>query len=307
MLTSSRYLEAPRRLRAFVRAHETNLVFLALLIGIIGGLVVAAMRAIVEGMHVVLFDLEWGDRLSSQFRIDPLRAILVPGVGGLLLGGAFLVLSRFRPAREIDPIEANALHGGRMSFRGSVIVALQTVWSSGVGASVGLEAGYTQLASGLAASLGRAFHLRRADQRIMVGCGAAAAIAGAFGAPLAGAFYAFELVIGGYTPASLTPVGVAAVAGYFVTHGFAALSLGIGVGPVGDILGRDLAIAALLGILAVLFGIAIMRGVTVCESWLAKTALWPPLRPALGGIGVGLLALLTPQVMSSGHGALDVA
>jgi len=134
-----------------------------------------------------------------------------------------------------------------MSFRGSMIVALQTVWSSGVGASVGLEAGYTQLASGLAASLGRGFHLRRADQRLMVGCGAAAAIAGAFSAPLAGAFYAFELVIGGYTPASLTPIGVAAVAGYFVTHGFAALSMGIGIGPVGDVVGRDLAIAAVLG------------------------------------------------------------
>jgi CIC family chloride channel protein len=225
----------------------------------------------------------------------------------LLLGLAFLWLARWRPAREIDPIEANALHGGRMSFRGSVIVALQTVWSSGVGASVGLEAGYTQLASGLAASLGRGFHLRRADQRIMVGCGAAAAIAGAFGAPLAGAFYAFELVIGGYTPASLTPVGVAAVAGYFVTHGFTALSLGIGIGPVGDVLGRDLVIAALLGILAALFGIAIMRGVALCEALLSKTGLWPPLRPALGGLGVGLLALLTPHVMSSGHGALHFA
>ena len=220
MVTTSRYLEAPRRLRAFVRAHETSLVVLAALVGTIGGLVVAAMSAAVEALHVVLFNLEWGDRLSSQFRIEPLRALLVPSLGGLLLGVAFLLLPRWRPAREIDPIEANALHGGRMSFRGSVIVALQTVWSSGVGASVGLEAGYTQLASGLAASLGRGFHLRRADQRIMVGCGAAAAIAGAFGAPLAGAFYAFELVIGGYTPASLTPVGVAAVAGYFVAHAF---------------------------------------------------------------------------------------
>src|ERR1700724_3657512 len=118
MVTTSRYLEAPRRLRAFVRAHETSLVVLA--------------------------------------------------------GLAFLLLLRWRPAREIDPIEANALHGGRMSFRGSVIVALQTVWSSGVGASVGLEAGYTQLSSGLAASLGRGFNLRRADQRIMAGRGGAA-------------------------------------------------------------------------------------------------------------------------------------
>jgi CIC family chloride channel protein len=304
MVPPSRFLEAPRRLRAYVRAHETSLVLLAALIGTVGGLVVVAMSVAVAALHALFFNISIRERLSSQDSIAPLRALLVPSLGGLLLGVAFLLLLRWRPAREIDPIEANALHGGRMSFRGSLIVALQTVWSSGVGASVGLEAGYTQLASGLAASLGRGFHLRRADQRIMVGCGAAAAIAGAFGAPLAGAFYAFELVIGGYTPASLTPVGVAAVAGYFVTHGFAALSMGIGIGPVGDVLGRDLALAALLGIVSALFGIAIMRGVALCETLLAKTAIWPPLRPAIGGLGVGLLALLTPQVMSSGHGAL---
>jgi CIC family chloride channel protein len=304
MATPSRYLEAPRRLRAFVRAHETSLVVLAAMVGTIGGLVVLAMSVAVAGLHALLFNISITERLSSQPSIEMVRAVLVPSLGGLLLGVALLLLLRWRPAREIDPIEANALHGGRMSFRGSVIVALQTTWSSGVGASVGLEAGYTQLASGLAASLGRGFHLRRADQRIMVGCGAAAAISGAFGAPLAGAFYAFELVIGGYTPASLTPVGVAAVAGYFVTHGFAELSLGISVGPVGNVVGRDLAVAALLGVLAALFGILIMRGVALCETGLAKTRLWLPVRPALGGLAVGLLALLTPQVMSSGHGAL---
>jgi chloride channel protein, CIC family len=304
MATPSRYLEAPRRLRAFVRAHETSLVVLAAMIGTIGGLVVLAMSVAVAALHALLFNISITERLSSQPSVETLRAVLVPSLGGLLLGVALLLLLRWRPAREIDPIEANALHGGRMSFRGSVIVALQTTWSSGVGASVGLEAGYTQLASGLAASLGRGFHLRRADQRLMVGCGAAAAISGAFGAPLAGAFYAFELVIGGYTSASLTPVGVAAVAGYFVTHGFEELSLGISVGPVGEVLGRDLAIAALLGVLAALFGILIMRGVALCETGLAKIRLWPPLRPALGGLAVGLLALVTPQVMSSGHGAL---
>jgi len=304
MATPSRYLEAPRRLRAFVRAHETSLVVLAAMIGTIGGLVVLAMSVAVAALHALLFNISITERLSSQPSVETLRAVLVPSLGGLLLGVALLLLLRWRPAREIDPIEANALYGGRMSFRGSVIVALQTTWSSGVGASVGLEAGYTQLASGLAASLGRGFALRRADQRIMVGCGAAAAISGAFGAPLAGAFYAFELVIGGYTPASLTPVGVAAVAGYFVTHGFEALSLGVSIGPVGDVVGRDLALAALLGGLAALFSILIMRGVALCEMGLAMTGLWPPLRPALGGLAVGLLALVTPQVMSSGHGAL---
>src|ERR1700736_612398 len=150
MVTTSHYLEAPRRLRAFVRAHETSLVVLAALVGTTGGLVVAAMSAAVAGLHALFFNIGIGERLSSQPSIEPLRALLVPSLGGLLLGLAFLWLARWRPAREIDPIEANALHGGRMSFRGSVIVAAQTVWSSGVGASVGLEAGYTQLSSGLA-------------------------------------------------------------------------------------------------------------------------------------------------------------
>lgn len=304
MAINASFLEAPRRLRAFVRARESSLIGLAALIGAIGGLTVAAMSGAVSVLHSVLFNIDLGARLSSQLRIDPVCAIVVPTVGGLILGLAFLILLRWRPAREVDPIEANALHGGRMSFRGSVIVALQTIWSSGVGASVGLEAGYTQLSSGLAASLGRGFHLRRADQRIMVGCGAAAAIAGAFGAPLAGAFYAFELIIGSYTAASLAPVGVSAVTGYFVARLFSPVSLGVFAGEFGDIFGRDLAIAGCLGALAALTGITIMRGVALSEKLLQKSRLWPPLRPALGGLIVGLLALVTPQVMSSGHGAL---
>ena len=108
-------------------------------------------------------------------------AISVPLLGGLVFGiAARELLVRWRPEREIDPIEANALHGGRMSLVGSAIVAAQTVWSSGVGAAVGIEAGYTQFAGGIASRIGMAFRLRRADLRILVGCGAAGGIAGAF-------------------------------------------------------------------------------------------------------------------------------
>jgi CIC family chloride channel protein len=306
MTSTTFYLEAPRRLRAFVRARETSLVLMAALVGALAGLLTAGMSAAVNLLHDTFFHLHYGERLSAQPSIDPARALLIPSVGGLLLGLVFLVLLRFRPNREVDPIEANALHGGRMSFRGSVIVALQTIWSSGVGASVGLEAGYTQLGSGVAAAFGRAFHLRRADQRIIVGCGAAAAIAGAFEAPLSGAFYAFELIVGGYTPASLTPIGVSALAGFVVAKAFAPLSLGIVVNQIGEVRNFDLAIATLLGLAAAIVGIVIMRGVALTETVLAKTRLWPPLRPALGGLIVGALALITPQVLSSGHGALHL-
>ena len=176
-------LEIPRRLRAVVRARESSLIALAALVGAIAGVVVALMSTGVDVLHRLFFQLEPGVRLSGLLRLDPIVAISVPLAGGLVFGVARELIARWRPEREIDPIEANALHGGRMSLLGSIIVAAETVWSSGVGASVGLEAGYTQFASGIASRIGMAFRLRRADLRILVGCGAAGGIAGALNAP----------------------------------------------------------------------------------------------------------------------------
>src|ERR687885_493412 len=100
-----------------------------------------------------------------------------------------------------------------MSLLDSLGVGLETIVSNGAGASVGLEAGYTQVGSGAGSWLGLAPRPRRNALRMLVGCGAAGAIGAAFGAPLTGAFYAFELVLGGYTVQALVPVLASAVVG----------------------------------------------------------------------------------------------
>ena len=105
-----------------------------------------------------------------------------------------------------------------MSLNDSLIVVAQTIMSNGVGASIGLEAGYTQIGSAMASRFGRMFRVRRNDLRLLVGCGAAAAIAGAFNAPLTGAFYAFELVIGTYSLGTFAPVAVAAIVAVAVVN-----------------------------------------------------------------------------------------
>jgi CIC family chloride channel protein len=297
--------EVPHRLRAIVRARESSVIVLAAAIGIIGGLVVAAMGAAVGFMHVTFFGLDPGERLSGRISLDPLYAFMTPCLGGLLFGLATAYITR-RRGTEVDPIEANALHGGRMSMRGSLIVAAQTVWSSGVGASVGLEAGYTQLSSGIASAIGRAFRLRRADMRVLVGAASAAAIAGAFGAPLGGAFYGFELIIGSYSIASLAPVGMASLLGYLTAQAFTPARLGIETGTMSGLAVHDLVVAGGFGVLAAGFGIALMRGVAACEQLFTRLRVKPALRPMIAGAVVGLLAMVSPQVMSSGHGALHL-
>ena len=301
----TRPLEVPHRLRAIVRARESSVIVLAVIIGSIAGLAVAAMGEAVGYMHQLIFGLDPGERLSGLASLDPIRAFLPPCLGGLLFGLVTAYITR-RRGTEVDPIEANALHGGRMSMRGSLIVAAQTVWSSGIGASVGLEAGYTQLASGIASAIGRSFRLRRSDMRILVGCGAAAAIAGAFGAPLGGAFYGFELVIGSYSIASLAPVGMASLVGYLTAQVFTPDRLGIETGAVSSLAVHDVVIAAFVGVLAAGFGIMLMRGVAACELLFTRLRVKPALRPMFGGAVVGLLAIVSPQVMSSGHGALHL-
>ena len=305
MRWKGRPLEVPHRLRAIVRARESSIIVLAAVIGLVGGLTVALMSEVVGLMHLVFFGLDPGERLSARAWINPFYAFLTPCLGGLVFGLVSAYVSR-RRGTEVDPIEANALHGGRMSLRGSLIVAAQTVWSSGIGASVGLEAGYTQLASGIASVVGQAFRLRRGDMRVLVGCGAAAAIAGAFDAPLAGAFYAFELVIGSYTIPSLAPVGVASLVGYLTARTFAPLRLGIEANAVADVAVHDVVIAAGVGLLASMVGILVMRGVAACERLFTRLQVAPEWRPMIGGLIVGLLAIITPQVMSSGHGALHL-
>ena len=297
----------PQALRALVRADELWLVALAASIGVAAGLAVVAMHLTSEWMHATLFGLERGQQLSAMPQVNPSRALLVPTLGGLALGLIGLALARWWPRRAVDPIEANALHGGTMSLNDSLVVVGQTVLSNGVGASVGLEAGYAQIGSAMASKLGRAFRLRRSDLRLLVGCGAAGAIAAAFNAPLTGAFYAFELVIGTYALSTLAPVVAAAICAVSVMRVMTGGAAGFDIRVPTVIETVDYVPILALGMLCALGGIALMRGVTLVEAGFRRSQapIWA--RPMLGGLLVGVFALVSPAVLESGHAALSVA
>ncbi len=291
-------------LRGRIRSSELWLVFIAAGVGAGAGALAMAQGWAAHGAQVLLFGIEPEVRLSSAPPIAPIRLLALPA-GGVIMGALAWLWARRRPAPPVDPVEANALRGGRMSLQDSAFVAVQTLISNGFGASVGLEAAYTQVGAAVASRVGVWLNLRRADLRIMVGAGAGAAIAAAFGAPLTGAFYGFEVVIGAYTVSSIGPVAAAALVAALVAR---ASGEGVyGMAPYaagGALTASAYGLYAGLGLLCAFAGVAVMRLVALLEGAVARTRLPRWARPAIGGTILIVFAAASPQTLSSGHGAL---
>ncbi|MDE2364542.1 MAG: chloride channel protein [Hyphomicrobiales bacterium] len=297
----------PPAIRAFVRTSELGLAVVALVIGLVSGLLVSGMSLFSQFAHEILFGLPRGQHLSLSVDLDPWRTVAAIAGGGLAL--AMLTRwagTRFR-GRLADAIEANALHGGRLSVGGSLFITVQTMISNGCGASVGLEAAYTQICSAFSSVFGRALGARRNDMRVLVACGAAGAIAAAFHAPLAGSFYGFEVVLGSYSVVSLVPIvgsAVAAsmVAGVFVDHRLLASA------PGAEHLGHgELLHMLVVALICSAVSVGLMSSVAASERLFNAVVKPAWLRPVLGGAMVAGIGLVAPAALSSGHGALPIA
>ena len=289
--------------RRVFRSSEAALVLLAVILGVAAGLLMMAQSRIAHAMQRIIYGLS-GASLSAASAIDPLSLLALPIVGLLLALGSRAVIRRWRT--PVDVVEANALHGGAIPLRDSLIVCAQTIVSNGAGASVGLEAAYAQAGGGLSSVVGQWLRLRRADMRIMVGAGAGAAIGAAFSAPLAGAFYAFEIVIGAYTPAAIAPVAAACISAVLLIRFFGSEAYVVALPGAKAITTADYLLYAGLGIVCALVGIGIIRAVAWVEARVRASPIPEAWRPAVGGLLLIPLALITPQVLSAGHGALHL-
>ncbi|MGZ6015352.1 MAG: chloride channel protein, partial [Phenylobacterium sp.] len=245
------------------------------------------------------------DHLSAVTHIAPARALWL-AVGGLTLGVFTWAVSRRRSRGLVDVVEANALYGGVLGAADSAIVCIQTMISNGFGASVGLEAAYAQAGGAAASYAGGRMKLRRYDMRILVGAGAGAAIGAAFGAPLTGAFYAFEIVIGSYTPSAIAPVAAACLTSVMAAKAIGGLPYSIEIKAQHSPDAIGYALYSGLGLICALVGVAIMQLVAGAERLVRRSPIPQVFRPAIGGLLLGGLALISPQTLSAGHGALHL-
>lgn len=295
-------------LHRFRRNDNVILTLLAVAVG-----VVAAYGAI--GFRLLIDQIQWlfygnpADRLISAAAQLPWWQVLLAPAGGGLAVGLFIryAMPERRPLSVADVIEATAERSGHLSLRSGLLAALASVGSIGCGASVGREGPVVHLGASIASWMARRLHLSRALMLTLVGCGVAAGVSSSFNAPLAGALFALEVVIGHYQLRAFAPVVISSVTGTVVSR--------LQFGDFPAFIKPDYEIAsfwefpafALLGVASAVAALVLMHAVMFVADTTKKVPGPGWALPAYAGLIVGLIALQFPQVLGVGYEATDVA
>ena len=234
--------------------------------------------------------------------------MLVPTVGGLLIG-VFLHFANGgnRPHAIADVIEASALRGGKMSLRAGLVSAVGNAASLGAGASTGREGPLVHLGATLGAWMSDRLHFDRSQSRTLLGCGVAAAIGSLFNAPVAGAVFAIELVVGNLSLKAGAPIFIAAVTGTAIGRFYFGSEPSFAVPDHQLISLWEFPAFILLGVACAVVAIGFMRGIFLMDGLVARTPIPKWLQPAMGGIVLGLIALQVPEVLGVGFLTADAA
>jgi len=294
--------------RTLLRHDTLILSILAMVVGAAVGGAVILFREGISLAQTVFFG-SGTERLSLYAVGQPWgRLMLAPAAGGLIVGlMVYYLMPERRPQGIADCIEACALRGGRMSAKTGLFAAVIAATSIGAGASVGREGPAVHLGASLASWVSELLHLTRTLSRTLLGCGVAAAVAASFNAPIAGALFANEVVIGHYALSSFAPVVMASIVGTMVSHAHFGNfpTFTVPEHPVVTLWEFPAVIG--LGVIAGLVAIAFVQSVRLAENSARRLPGPAWLRPAVGGLIVGAIAVPLPHVLGIGYGVTEMA
>ncbi len=297
-------------LRRLARNDQLILWVLAVLMGLAAGLAAVAFRQGISLIQTVTYGVG-GESIASFVSALPWwQIMLVPALGGLLVG---LFVHFLLPGGQVQGvaqvIEASALRGGRMSLLTGIKASVSSVLSLGFGASVGREGPVVHLGASLGGWVADRLHLGRRVSRTLLGCGVAAAVACSFNAPIAGTFFALEVVVGHYGLSAFAPVVISAVTGTLISRAVYGDFPAFILPETWSIVSFwEFPAFAILGGVSAVGAIIFMRSIFFTEDLFKRLPLLPAWgRPAVGGLLLGGLAIFFPQLLGVGYEATDAA
>ena len=277
----------------------------AVAVGLAGACSSVAFREALNSMQVLLLGKS-GPLDEASTTLPWWGRLLMPALGGVLAGTILLFGQRWQEAgKSADFMEAIVLGNGVIRMRATVVKSLSSLASISSGGSIGREGPMVQLASMLGSFLGRFAKCSPARLRLLVACGAAAGIACSYNAPLTGAFFVAEIVLGSIAMESIGPLIVASVVATVVASQF------LGAQPVyqlphfGVVPNWQLPLHVLLGLLAGLGAPLFLMLLRGGESLFGRLKVAAPAKLGLGGLLVGVISINHPDVWGNGYGIVD--
>jgi CIC family chloride channel protein len=283
-------------------AERHRILFWAGVVGILGGLSSVLFRKLLELLATGLTGGS-GGMVAIYSGLPPWQRLITPALGGIAAGLILHFGGKLTSKRKntTDYMEAVVLGDGYLSFRSSMTKTLSSMFSIASGASIGREGPMVQLAALLASLVGRTRRWSFARRRLILACGAAAGIASAYNAPIAGALFVAEIVLGSIAMETLGPLLFSTVLATQTVHFLAGNAPLYAIPPFHLNSGFELFDYLALGVLSGLAAPWFLRALRGSERLFGQTRLPVYWRTGLGGLIVGMLLLYSPQVCGNGY------
>lgn len=293
-----RFLRIRQKLRI---SEETFHLILAGVVGVIGGLTNLLFYFCSRGLVALGFGRS-GDLVDVAYVLPGWHRVLVPCLGGL---GAGLVLywglRLVRRQGSQNILEVVVAGDGRLRMRSGLFKTISSLLSISTGASIGREGSIIQLAATLASKMGQLASWQPYRLRLLVACGAASGMAAAYHAPVSGAVFAAQIVLGNFSMSLFGPLVFASVVATMVSRSFFGLHPWYEAPDVEFKHITQLTWFVVLGILAGGLGAGFLKMLRYSEDMFDRLS-WPVFsRLALSGLMVGMLALQFPEVFGNGY------
>ncbi len=290
------------RIRERIRfSEEAFHLILAGGVGVVGGLVNLFSYYATESVKL-LFLRRPGDPAEIAEMMNGWERLITPTIGGLCAGlvlyWGLRLVGKQGPSNLLEVVVAG---DGRLPLRTAIVKFASSLLSIGTGGSIGREGGITQLSATLASKWGQVAKWPPYRLRMLVGCGAASGIAAAYNAPIAGAVFASLIVLGNFSMNLFAPLVFASVVATMVSRSFFGIRPWYTVPPFDFTsvmqLPWFLLLGALAGVLGASFLVLLRRSEDVFQ--MLKAPIY--IRLAVGGLAVGIIAQLFPQVWGNGY------
>jgi len=277
-----------------------------LIIGILGGYGSVGFKWAVKQMQ----DLAWGSWADPVVLVPQFQwywILIIPAIG-LLIAATFV--KYFAPEARghgvPEVMENVAIRGGIIRPRVMVIKLLASAVSIASGGSVGREGPMVQIGATVGSIFGQITQVTTRKMKTFVGCGAAAGIAATFNAPIAGALFALEIILGDFGLAQFSPIVLSAVMGTVVSHQYVEEFGGFDVPAYNLVSPWELIPYLVLGLITGLVAVAFIRSLYKTEDLVEKVKVPFYIKAVIGGGLVGAMALVFPEILGNGYEAINM-